>query len=104
MSTERMPKAIALGSASDTIALGVRTNESEDLSISERIWVADTLNDFMAGLNIGVPPLKDAQEDVSLVIQVEPMQSDLFRLSVWVLEEKSLSLSRFTGLTHRGRP
>ena len=38
-----------LGSASDTIALGVCLNESEDLSISEKIWVVVTLNDFMSG-------------------------------------------------------
>ena len=73
MSTERMPKAIALGSASDTIALGVRTNESEDLSISERIWVARTLNDFTASFDTGAPALEDAREDVSPVIQMEPM-------------------------------
>ena len=43
-------------------------NESEDLSILEKIWVADTLNDFVAGLNTGAPPLKDDWEDVSPVI------------------------------------
>ena len=57
MSTKRLPKAIMLDSASEIIALGVCPNESEDLSISKKIWVADTLNDFMAALNIGTPPL-----------------------------------------------
>ena len=52
--------AVALDSASEIIALGVHPNESEDLSISERIWITDTLKDFMAGLDIGVPPLEDA--------------------------------------------
>ena len=73
MSTERLPEAIALDSASEIIALGVHPNESEDLSISEKIWVAVTLNDFMAGLDTGTPPLKDAQEDISLVTQAEPV-------------------------------
>ena len=67
---------IVLDSASEIIALGVRPNESEDLSILEKIWVVDTLNDFVAGLNIGAPPLKDAREDISPVIQVEPMQGE----------------------------
>ena len=80
MSTERMPKAIALGSASDTIALGVRTNESEDLSISERIWVAHTHNDFTASFDTGAPPLEDAWEDVSLVIRAGPMQGEPTRV------------------------
>ena len=68
MSTERLPEAIMLGSASETIAPGVCLSETEDLSISERIWVARTLNDFMAGFNIGTPPLEDAWKVVSLVI------------------------------------
>jgi hypothetical protein len=71
-----LPEAITLGSASDTIAPGVRPNESEKLSISERIWVARTLNDFMAGFNIDALPLEDAREDVSLVIQVGPTQGE----------------------------
>jgi hypothetical protein len=44
------------------------------LNYSEKIWVDDTLNDFVAGFHIGMPPLNDAQEDVSLVIQGEPVQ------------------------------
>ena len=71
--TKRLPKAITLDSTSFIIALGVRPNESEDLSISEKIWVAVTLNDFMSGIIIGTPPLEDAQEDVSLVILEEPL-------------------------------
>ena len=67
MSTERLPEAIALDSASEIIALGVCPNESEDLSISEMIWVADTLNDFVASLDTGALPLEDAREDVSPV-------------------------------------
>jgi hypothetical protein len=43
LSTERLPEAIMLDSASETIALEVRLNESVDLSISERIWVAHTI-------------------------------------------------------------
>ena len=54
MSTEKLPKAIVLGSACETIALGVHPNKSEDLSLSERIWAAHTLDDFTAGFNIGV--------------------------------------------------
>ena len=50
LSTERLPEAIVLDSASEIIAPGVHKNESEDLSILEKIWVYDTLNDFMAGL------------------------------------------------------
>ena len=65
-----------LDNASEIIARGVRPNMSEDLSISERIWVTDTLNDFMADLNIGAPPLEDAWEDVSLVTQAEPVQGE----------------------------
>jgi hypothetical protein len=68
LSTERLPKAITLDNASDTIALGVHLNESEDLSIFERIWVTHTLNDFTTGFDTGMPPLVDAQEDVSSVI------------------------------------
>jgi len=67
LSTERVTEAITLGSASDTIAPGVHLNESENLSISERIWVAHTLNDFTASFDIGAPSLEDAQEDISLV-------------------------------------
>ena len=80
LSTERFPKAITLGSASDTIDLGVHPNESEDLSISERIWVAHTHNDFMASLDIGALPLEDAWEDVSLVIWVGPTQGEPARV------------------------
>ena len=43
-------------------------NESEDLSISEKIWVADTLNDFIDGFDISTPPLEDAWEDASRMI------------------------------------
>ena len=57
-----------LDSTSETIAPGVRPNESEDLSISERIWVAHTLIDFMTSFDIGALPLEVTQEDVSLVI------------------------------------
>ena len=60
LSIEKLLEAIALDSASKITALGVRPNESEDLSISERIWITDTLTDFMTGLDIGVPPLEDA--------------------------------------------
>ena len=60
LSTERLPEAITLDSASEIIALGVRPNESEDLSILEKIWVVVTLNDFLAGIDTGVPPLEDA--------------------------------------------
>ena len=59
---------IALDSASKIIVLGVCPNESEDLSILEKIWVADTLNDFTAGFDTGAPPLEDAWEYASLVI------------------------------------
>ena len=76
MSTERLPKAVTLDSASETVAKGVHPNESEDFSILERIWVARTLNDFMAGLDVGALLLEDAQEDVSLVIQVGPTQDE----------------------------
>ena len=72
--TERLPEAVALDSASETIAPGVCPNKSEDLSISDRIWVTRTLNDFTAIFDTGLLPLEDAQEDVSLVIQVVPMQ------------------------------
>ena len=71
--TERLPEAVALDSARKTIALGVCLNKSEDLSISERIWVTRTLNDFIASFNTGPLPLEDAEQDVSLVIQVVPM-------------------------------
>ena len=46
-----------LDSTSLIIALGVHPNESEDLSISEKIWVALTLNDFTAGFDTGTLPL-----------------------------------------------
>ena len=59
---------IALDSASDTIDLEVCPNESEDLSISKRIWVARTLNDFIASFDTGALPLEDAREDSSPVI------------------------------------
>ena len=68
LSTKRYPETITLDSPSSTIAPRVHPNESEDLSISERIWVARTLNDFIASFDIGTLPLEDAQEDVSLVI------------------------------------
>ena len=71
--TERLPEAVALDSASETIAPGVCLNKSEDLSISERIWVTRTLNDFIASFNTGAQPLEDAWEDVSLVIQARPV-------------------------------
>ena len=53
LSTERKPEVIRLDSASEIIAPRVYPNESEDLSlsISEKIWVDDTLNNFVAGLN-----------------------------------------------------
>jgi hypothetical protein len=70
--TKGLPEVIALTSANKIIALGVRPNEIEDLSISEMIWVADTLNDFVVGLDTGTPLLEDAQEDASLVIQAGP--------------------------------
>jgi hypothetical protein len=68
LSTRRLPKVIALDSSSETIALGVCLNESEDLSISERIWVAHTLNDFTTGFDTGTLPLEDTQKDVSPLI------------------------------------
>ena len=102
LSTERFPKAITLGSASDTIDLGVHPNESEDLSISERIWVAHTLNGFTTGFDIGAPPLEDAREDASLVIQMGPVHGE----PAWVpnvgTRGNSLPLSQFVGLTSGG--
>ena len=68
LSTEKLPEVIELGSSCETIALGVRPNKSEDLSISERIWAARTLNDFTASFDIGAPPLVDAREDASPII------------------------------------
>jgi hypothetical protein len=59
LSTERLLEAVTLDSASETIALGVRPNKSEDLSISERIWVASTLNDFIVGFDTGALPLEE---------------------------------------------
>jgi hypothetical protein len=72
--TERLPVVITLDNASQIIVLAVFPNDSEDLNYSEKIWVDDTLNDFMAGFHTGAPPLNDAQEDVSPVIQEEPVQ------------------------------
>jgi hypothetical protein len=46
------------------------------LSISEKICVAITLNDFMASLDTGAPPLEGAREDVYLVIPVGPVQGE----------------------------
>jgi hypothetical protein len=70
-----VPEVIVLDSASKVIALGVRPNKSEDLSISEKIWVIYILNDFMASFDTGVPPSEDAQEDASPVsVQDEPAQ------------------------------
>jgi hypothetical protein len=43
---------IALDGTSVITALGVHPNESEDLSILDKICVADKLNDIMAGLNL----------------------------------------------------
>ena len=60
LSTKRLPEAIALDSASEIIALGVHPNESGDLSILEKIWVAVTLDDFVVGIDTGAPHLKDA--------------------------------------------
>ena len=68
MSTERLPEAVTLDSASETISPGVCPNESGDLSILERIWVARTLNDFTASFDTGAPALEDAREDVSPLI------------------------------------
>jgi hypothetical protein len=55
--------AIALSSASQVTASGVRSNKNN----LDKGWVDDTINDLMCGFNIGTPPLEDAQEDVSLV-------------------------------------
>ena len=57
-----------LDNASETLASGVHPNDSEDLSILERIWVARTLNDFTASFDTGAPALEDAREDVSPLI------------------------------------
>ena len=62
-----------LDSTSLIIALGVHPNESEDLNNAEKGWVADTLNDFVANINTGMPPMEDVMEDVSPVIHGEPM-------------------------------
>jgi hypothetical protein len=59
---------MALDNASEIIALGVHLNEGEYLSISEKIWVANALNDFTASFGIGVQSLEYAQEVASLVI------------------------------------
>ena len=80
LSTKRLPEAIALDSASKIIALGVRSNKSEDLSISEKIWVVVALNDFVAGIITSAPPLEDAWEDVSPMVQTGPMQGELARV------------------------
>jgi hypothetical protein len=58
--TERLPVVITLDNASQITVLGVFPNDSEDLNYSEKIWVDDTLNDFVAGFHIGAPPLNDA--------------------------------------------
>jgi hypothetical protein len=71
-----VPEVIVLDSASEIIALGVRPNKSEDLSISEKIWVIYILNDFMASFDTGVPPSEDAQEDASPVIQAGSVQDE----------------------------
>ena len=65
LSNERLPEAITLDNASKIIAPRVCLNESEDLSILEKIWVVVTLNDFVIGIDTGTPPLVDAREDVS---------------------------------------
>ena len=70
---EELPEAIALVGANEIISLEVFPNESEDLSISEMIWVSDTLNDIVAGIDIGAPLSEDAWEDVSPVIQAGPV-------------------------------
>ena len=75
-----MPEEIALDSASGITTSRVRPNKSEDLSISEKIWVADTLNDFTASFDTGAPPLEDAREDASLVIQTGPVQGEPARV------------------------
>ena len=77
---EKLSKAIALAIVSEITAPGVRLNKSEDLNILDRIWVAVTLNDFMAGLDTGTPHLEDVREDVSPVIQAEPMQGEPTRV------------------------
>jgi hypothetical protein len=63
LTTKGIPMAIALSSASQVTASGVRSNKNN----SDKGWVDDTINDLMSGFNIGTPPLEDAQEDVSLV-------------------------------------
>ena len=87
-----------LDSASGITTSRVCPNKSEDLSISEKIWVADTLNNFMASLNTGAPPLEDAQEDVSLVIQVEPMQAEPARVHSVGARGKELVIEPIHGL------
>jgi hypothetical protein len=100
-----LPKAITLDSASEITTLGIRLNESEDLSILERIWVAETLNDFVAGLDTSAPPLEDAQEDVFLVTQAEePVHGELAWSPSVGTRGKILSLSRFAGLARWGHP
>ena len=80
LSTERLPEEITLDNASEIIALGVRPNDSEDLRISEKIWVTNTLNDFTAGFDTGAPPLEDAWEYASLVIPIGPVQDEPARV------------------------
>ena len=80
LSNERLPKAITLDSASEIIAPRVCLNESEDLSILEKIWVVVTLNDFVVGIDTGAPPLVDAREDVSPVTQAGPMYGEPARV------------------------
>ena len=57
-----------LASANKITTPDVHPNVSEDLSISEMIWVSNTLNDIMVGIDTGSPLSEDAREDVSPVI------------------------------------
>ena len=50
------------------------------MSISKKIWVVDTLSDFMAGFDTGAPPLEDAWEYASLVIPIGPVQDEPARV------------------------
>jgi hypothetical protein len=95
--------AVVLSSAMQVTASGVHPNESEDLNNAEKGWVADTLNDFVAGFNIGMP-LEDVLEDGSLVIWGSLCRVTLLRFLVWVPKGKSMSLSWHMCLIHRGRP
>jgi hypothetical protein len=80
LSTKRLLEAIGLDSASEIITLGVHPNKSADLSILEKIWITDTLNDFTASFNTSVPPLEDARGDASLVIHARPVQDEPARV------------------------